>query len=100
MREFIFEPAYYEWHLKDRVTGEILHNMCDPSECFFDENTGEPITLEELKQLCADDLHAAEWRYMNGEDYNGIYISESLTEPEIMAAADIMSETLYNYYIK
>ena len=98
MRQFEFTPGYYEWHLTDKATGEILHNMCDPFESLFRED-GEPMNQDEIECFCIDDLHCADWHYQDGEEYNGILPEETLTEREIIAAGKLIAETLYNYYI-
>ena len=98
MIQFEFTPGYYEWHLTDKATGEILHYMIDPSEDLYNED-GEPMTLEEMKDFFADDLHCADWHYMDNDEYNGILPSERLTEQEIITASSLIAETLYNYYI-
>ena len=98
MRQFEFTPGYYEWHLTDKATGETLHNMIEPSEDLYNED-GEPMTLEEMKDFCADDLRCADWHYMDNDEYNGILLSERLTEQEIITASSLIAETLYNYYI-
>lgn len=91
-----FEPSYYEWHLTDG-DGNILHNMVDPAESLYTED-GDAMTEEQIIDLCADDLNAAEAVYSEGDEYNGIYLEDSLTASQIKAASEIMGKALYNFY--
>ncbi len=97
MRHFRFVPGYYEWHLVDD-NGTTLHNMVDPSDSLYDED-GNELTLEGVIALCEDDLNSADSRYAEGDDYNGILLEDTLTPQEIVEAAKIMGQTLYDYYI-
>lgn len=93
---YVFVPSYYEWHLLDEE-GNILHNMTDPSEAMLRED-GTPLSLTELIDYCAADLHAAEWAYSEGKEYNGIMLDNGFTPAEEKTAAEIMAKALYNYY--
>ena len=99
MRSFSFVPGYYEWHLVDE-SGKTLHNMVDPSECLYDED-GNNLTLEGVTALCEDDLNCADSHYSEGDDYNGILLDEdeSLSQQEIVEAAKVMGQALYDYYL-
>lgn len=97
MRHFRFVPGYYEWHLVDD-NGTTLHNMVDPSDSLYDED-GNELTLEGVIALCEDDLNCADSRYAEGDDYNGILLEDTFTPQEIVEAAKIMGQTLYDYYI-
>ena len=96
-RNFQFVPAYYEWHLIDN-NGNTLHNMVDPLDELFHED-GLPMNLEEVTDMCAEELHAAENAYAEGNDYNGIMLSEGLSAIEEKKAAQVMAQALYNYYL-
>ena len=100
MRQFEFTPGYYEWHLTDAATDEILLNVCDPSEELYWGDTCEPLTREELFSLVSEWLNEAERCYSDNEEFNGILPEcDGLDALEMKAAADLMTETLYNYYL-
>lgn len=101
MRQFIFTPGYYEWHLMDKDTEMKLHVMEDPAEATMTEN-GEPLTLEEIKEYCYSDLTVADDTYAMNEPYNGllVYSDDRLTAEEMKAASELMGQTLYDYYLK
>lgn len=85
-RFFKFVPAYYEWHLVDADTNEVLFAMDDPSDSMWiDEDT--PITPEELQYICRTALEEDE------------KVNDTLTAEEIKTAAKVMFDSLYNYYI-
>lgn len=90
-----FVPGYYEWHLTDEK-GNILHNMVLDSEDLFHED-GTQMELDEVIELCEDDLLAAQQCYLDGEEYNGVK-AEWKTPKEIALTADVMATALYNYY--
>lgn len=100
MREFTFTPGYYEWHLKDKSTGKLLHVMADPAEDTVHED-GTDMTLDELVNMCYNDLDAADNQYIQNEDYNGILLNndDSLSMEEMTAASELMGKTLHDYYI-
>lgn len=99
MRTFKFKPGYYEWHLVDADTGAVLHNMVDPSDDLFHED-GECLTLDEITDLCANDLLCADFAYNDGISYNGILLTDnSLTMHELLSASRLMGKVLYDYYI-
>ena len=97
MRTFRFEPAFYEWHLVDVDTEEVLHCTDDPAEEMCEYNT-----IEELESASMDALFEADSFYENGLDYDGVFLEDDkrLSVDEIYAAAKVMAEALYNYYIK
>lgn len=99
MRNFIFKPGYYEWHLIDADTEQTLHNMVDPSEniCYED---GTPMTLDEIIDFCFCDLDCADTNYADNDDYNGIQLEgdDRLSLDEMKNAADLMGKILYEYY--
>lgn len=102
MREFTFEPGYYEWHLKD-ADGNTVHVMEDPTDYLYDylyDEEDERIPYEDIYLLCKESLDNADYHYNEGKDYNGIFLEEDdrLTSEEIEEAAEIMAETLDNYY--
>lgn len=104
MRQFKFLPGYYEWHLYDKETNQLLHVMADPVEelVYEDENGDErDITPEELHWLCYNDLECADSQYQEGEEYNGLTLSDidRLDEQEMAEAADVMFNALTDYYI-
>lgn len=101
MRQFSLIPAYYEWHLIDDKTHETLHNLIDPADELYHED-GTPKTLEELTNWFNEELISADIAYSEDDEYNGIWLSEEKRLDqieEIPAAAKVMAETLYNYYI-
>lgn len=98
MRKFKFEPAYYEWHLINHDTEEVLHNMVEPSDILVGYKTEE-----EIETLCREELISADISYSKKLDYNGVLLDNKnrLDQiEEIPIAAKIMAEALYNYYIK
>lgn len=99
MRTFRFEAGYYEWHLIDDMTGEVCHNLADPAEDLYRED-GTPMSRTELTNFLADDLLCADRHYFDGEEYNGILLKRRLQPKEIVKAAKLMADVLYNYYIK
>ena len=101
MRQFSLIPAYYEWHLIDNDTHETLHNLVDPADELYHEDD-TPMSLEELTNWLNEELIAADIAYSEDDEYNGIWLSEEKRLDqieEIPAAAKVMAETLYNYYI-
>lgn len=90
-----FVPGYYGWHLTDEK-GNILHNMVLDLEDLSHED-GTQMELDEVIELCEDDLLAAQQCYLDGEEYNGVK-SEWKTPKEIALTADVMATALYNYY--
>jgi hypothetical protein len=101
MRQFNLIPAYYEWHLIDDETHETLHNLVDPADELYHED-GTPRSLEEITDWLNDELISADIAYSENNDYNGIWLrNEKRLDQieEIPAAAKVMAETLYNYYI-
>lgn len=99
MRTFRFEPGYYEWHLIDDMTGEVCHNLADPEEDIYREDGGV-LTRLGLRELLTDDLLCADRHYCDGEEYNGVLLKRRLQPEEIVKAAKLMADVLYNYYIK
>lgn len=101
MRQFSLIPAYYEWHLIDNETHETLHNLIDPADELYHED-GTPRSLEELTNWLNEELISADIAYSENDEYNGIWLrNEKRLDQieEIPAAAKVMAETLYNYYI-
>lgn len=101
MRQFNLIPAYCEWHLIDNETHETLHNLVDPADELYHED-GTPQTLEELTNWLNKELISADIAYSKNDEYNGIWLrNEKRLDQfeEIPAAAKVMAETLYNYYI-
>jgi hypothetical protein len=101
MRQFSLIPAYYEWHLIDDETHETLHNLVDPADELYHED-GTPRSLEEITDWLNDELISADIAYSENDEYNGIWLrNEKRLDQieEIPAAAKVMAETLYNYYI-
>ena len=101
MRQFILTPTYYEWHLVDKDTHETLHNLVDPAEELYHED-GTPKSLEELTNWLNEELISADIAYSENDEYNGIWLrNEKRLDQieEIPAAAKVMAETLYSYYI-
>ena len=43
---------------------------------------------------------AQDRHYFDGEEYNGILLKRRLQPKEIVKAAKLMADVLYNYYIK
>jgi len=102
MRQFSLIPAYYEWHLIDNETHETLHNLIDPADELYHED-GTPRSLEELTNWLNEELISADIAYSENDEYNGIWLrNEKRLDQieEIPAAAKVMAETLYNYYIE
>lgn len=101
MRQFSLIPAYYEWHLIDTETHETLHNLIDPADELYHED-GTPKSLEELTNWLNEELISADIAYSEDDEYNGIWLNEEKRLDqieEIPAAAKVIAETLYNYYI-
>ena len=101
MRQFSFIPTYWEWHLIDDETHETLHNLVDPADEIYHED-GTPRSLEELTNWLNDELITADIAYSENDEYNGIWLRDEKRLDqieEIPAAAKVMAETLYNYYI-
>lgn len=103
MRQFIFKPGYYEWHLTDKATGKTLHVMSDPAD-FTVNDDGTPLTLEELEVVCMDDLENADFAYTVADiEYNGIKLHGddllSKNKEEMAEASKTMAKALYDYYI-
>ena len=86
MRQFKFEPAFYEWHLLDADTGDVLHVVDDPAE-----SMGDYTTEKEIEDASVAALNAAD---------EFLDVDKQLSNDEINAAAKIMAKALYNYYIK
>ena len=102
MRQFILTPTYYEWHLVDKDTHETLHNLGDPSDDLLYHDDEMPKSLEEIINFCQEELIAADIAYSENDEYNGIWLrNEKRLDQieEIPAAAKVMAETLYSYYI-
>ena len=103
MRQFEFKPGYYEWHLTDKATGEILHNVDDEEIdylCF--EPGGCTLTFSEVLNLCQENLISADILYSENTENNGILLNNDKRLDqieEIPIAARLMAETLYDYYI-
>lgn len=98
MRQFKFEPVFYEWHLIDNATEEVLHNMVEPSDLLVGYRT-----VGEVENLCREELISADISYSEKLDYNGVLLDNSnrLDQiEEIPIAAKLMADVLYNYYIK
>ena len=101
MRQFCLIPTYWEWHLIDTETHETLHNLVDPADEIYHED-GTPRSLEELTNWLNEELIAADIAYSENDEYNGIWLrNEKRLDQieEIPAAAKVMAETLYSYYI-
>ncbi len=101
MRQFNLIPSYWEWHLIDNETHETLHNLIDPSDVLYHEDS-TPKSLEELTSWFEEELITADIAYSENDEYNGIWLcNEKRLDQieEIPAAAKVMAETLYNYYI-
>ena len=101
MRNFDLVAGYYEWHLIDTETHETLHNLIDPADELYHED-GTPRSLEELTNWLNEELISADIAYSEDDEYNGIWLrNEKRLDQieEIPAAAKVMAETLYNYYI-
>lgn len=103
MRQFEFKPAYYEWHLTDTATGEVLHNISDEDIDYlcFDAG-GCKLTFGEVFQLCQEELIAADILYSENTEYNGILLNNDKRLDqleEIPIATKLIAEALYDYYI-
>lgn len=101
MRQFSLIPAYYEWHLIDDETHETLHNLIDSADVLYHEDD-TPKSLEELTSWVEEELITADIAYSENDTYNGIWLcNEKRLDQieEIPAAAKVIAETLYNYYI-
>lgn len=102
MRQFNLIPAYYEWHLIDIETHETLHNIIDPLDVLYYDD-GISLSLEELTSWVKEDLISADIAYSEGNDYNGIWLrNEKRLDQieEIPAAAKVIADTLYSYFIE
>jgi len=100
MRDFEFNPGYYEWHLTDKATGELLLNIVDPFDDMFNPETGEPLSRTETDDMAYYWLEEAERCYDEGEPFNGVLPdSDPLDEDEKKKAAAMIADTLYNHYI-
>lgn len=102
MRQFSFIPAYYEWHLIDNESHETLHNIIDPIDLLYNDD-GTHMSLEELTSWVKEDLIAADMAYSENTEYSGIWLCDEKRldqVKEIPAAAKVIADTLYNYYIE
>ena len=98
MRQFEFTPGYYEWHLTDKATSEIVLNIPDPVEDLYNED-GKELGKEEIIDMYENDVEHYNNLYKDGIAVYGVRPEQPLTDEELKPAAHLIAETLYNYYI-
>ena len=88
--KYIAVPAYYEWHLVNTDTNEIVYNIVDPSDSL------EGMTTEqEVIDWVFEDIY--QWATSkDNEPLNGINPNE-VELPD--NAYIILGKALYEYYI-
>ena len=85
-KDLSFDPGYYEWLLTDKTNGEVVLAVDDSNiDGLWDEDENQK-TMEEVDDICYQWLESDE------------RMSEMLTEEEMQETAEMMSETLRNYY--
>ena len=107
---YVFRPAYYEWHLTDG-DGRTLLNWVDPSENFYiyededgnDLDEPQPMTYEQVLAECEDYIECGNMFFREADEqdehdgYHGVRRREWEQLPD--NAAEIMAKAIYEYYI-
>ena len=107
---YVFRPAYYEWHLTDG-DGRTLLNWVDPAEYFYiyeDEDGNDleeprPMTYEQVLAECEDYIECGNMFFREADEqderegYHGVRRREWEQLPD--NAAEIMAKAIYEYYI-
>lgn len=90
MNKFIAVPAYYEWHLVNTDTNEVVYNIVDPSDALEDMTT---------EQEVIDWVNEGIYQWATSKDnepLNGINPDEVELPDD---AHIILGKALYEYYI-
>lgn len=90
MGKFIAVPAYYEWHLVNTETNEVVYNINDPSDALEDMTTEQEVidwVNENIYQWATSE---------DNEPLNGINPDEVELPDD---AHIILGKALYKYYI-
>lgn len=108
--DYVFRPAYYEWHLSDG-DGRVLLNWVDPSDNFYIYEDEDGNDLEEPRSMTYDEVLAECKSYIETGDmffedadeqderdgFHGVRRREWEQLPK--NAAEIMAKAIYDYYI-
>lgn len=106
---YVFRPAYYEWHLSDG-DGRTLLCWVDPSDNFYiyedeegnDLDEPRPMTYDEVLTECEGYIECGDMFFREADDederegYHGVHRREWARLPK--NAAEIMAKALYGYY--
>ena len=108
---YVFRPAYYEWHLTDG-DGRTLLNWVDPADNFYvyeddDENDvydePRPMTYDEVLAECESYIETGDMFFEDADEqderegFHGVRRREWEQLPK--NAAEIMAKAIYEYYI-
>ena len=107
---YVFRPAYYEWHLTD-CNGRVLLNWVDPADNFYiyedeygnDLEDPRPMTYDEVLAECEDYIECGNMFFREADEqderdgYHGVRRREWEQLPD--NAAEIMAKAIYDYYI-
>ena len=107
---YVFRPAYYEWHLTDG-DGRTLLNWVDPADNFYiyededgnDLDEPQPMTYEQVLAECEDYIECGNMFFREADEqdehdgYHGVRRREWEQLPD--NAAEIMAKAIYEYYI-
>ena len=88
MSKFIAVPAYYEWHLVNTDTNEVVYNIVDPSDSLEGMTTEQEVIDWVFEDMC-------EWA-TSDEPLNGISHKAAKLPCD---AHIILGKALYEYYI-
>ena len=108
---YVFRPAYYEWHLTDG-NGRTLLNWVDPADNFYiyededgnDLDEPKPMTYEQVLAECEDYIETGNMFFREADEqeeregYHGVHRREWKQLPE--NAAEIMAKAIFHYYIQ
>lgn len=97
MRTFKFIPAYYEWHLIDTETDEVVYVLDDPTEDLYYED-GTPLPEDAIADFLVSDLKNS--NDPANDECNHILVDTPLTPEEIHEAAKLMANTLFSHYLQ
>lgn len=91
MEKFIAVPAYYEWHLVNTDTNEVVYNIVDPSDALEGMTTEQEVIDWVFEDMC-------EWATSESDEpLNGISRHKAAKLP--CDAHIILGKALYEYYI-
>lgn len=108
---YVFRPAYYEWHLTDG-NGRTLLNWVDPADNFYiyededgnDLDEPKPMTYEQVLAECEDYIETGNTFFREADEqderegYHGVHRREWKQLPD--NAAEIMAKAIFQYYIQ